>query len=197
MSLSIATYPFPRGCGVLLLEPIPALSQGEGRVLPGWVASSSQGPHWWAMWGSVSHSRTLRHAAQPRAGIWTSDLPITGRPALPADLHPPLSWSFCSQISAELSQVGVTLRGSGRATVKMINPLIQITIYSLLWSHPKVKSSTDGKKKTSVRWPSLTPSDWMHRHKNKYKPASLPALNGLNKWVSQVESAGGCELWEE
>ena len=35
MSLSIAAYPFPRGCGVLLLEPIPALSQGEGRVLPG------------------------------------------------------------------------------------------------------------------------------------------------------------------
>ena len=28
-------YPFPWGCGVLLLEPIPALSQGEGRVLPG------------------------------------------------------------------------------------------------------------------------------------------------------------------
>ena len=32
--------------GVLLLEPIPALSQGEGRVFPGQVASSSQGPHW-------------------------------------------------------------------------------------------------------------------------------------------------------
>ena len=28
-------YPFPWGCRVLLLEPIPALSQGEGRVLPG------------------------------------------------------------------------------------------------------------------------------------------------------------------
>ena len=51
--------------GVLLLEPIPALSQGEGRALPGQVASSSQGPHWWAMWGSVSRSRTLWHAAQP------------------------------------------------------------------------------------------------------------------------------------
>ena len=51
--------------GVLLLEPIPALSQGAGRVLPGQVASSSQGPHWWAMWGSVSCSRTLWHAAQP------------------------------------------------------------------------------------------------------------------------------------
>ena len=38
MSLSITTYPFPRGRGVLLLEPIPALSQSEGRVLPGQVA---------------------------------------------------------------------------------------------------------------------------------------------------------------
>ena len=47
------------GSRVLLLEPIPALPQGEGRVLPGQVASSSQGPHWWAMWGSVSCSRTL------------------------------------------------------------------------------------------------------------------------------------------
>ena len=28
-------YPFPWGCGVLLLEPIPAMSQGEGKVLPG------------------------------------------------------------------------------------------------------------------------------------------------------------------
>ena len=28
-------YPFPWGCGVLLLEPISALSRGEGRVLPG------------------------------------------------------------------------------------------------------------------------------------------------------------------
>ena len=31
----VTPYPFPWGCGVLLLEPIPALSQGEGRVLPG------------------------------------------------------------------------------------------------------------------------------------------------------------------
>ena len=40
MSLSVTAYPFPWGHGVLLLEPIPALSQGEGRVLPGQVASS-------------------------------------------------------------------------------------------------------------------------------------------------------------
>ena len=64
-SLSVTAYPFPWGRGVLLLEPIPALSQGEGRVLPGQVASSLQGPHWWAMWGSVSCSRTRRHSAQP------------------------------------------------------------------------------------------------------------------------------------
>ena len=43
MSLSVTAYPFPWGRGMLLLEPIPALSQGEGRVLPGQVASSSQG----------------------------------------------------------------------------------------------------------------------------------------------------------
>ena len=56
MSLSVAAYPFSKGSrGVaataflsggnvgfsILLEPIPALSQGEGRVLPGQVASSS------------------------------------------------------------------------------------------------------------------------------------------------------------
>ena len=29
MSLYVTAYPFPWGCGVLLLEPIPALSQGE------------------------------------------------------------------------------------------------------------------------------------------------------------------------
>ena len=38
MSWSVAAYPFPWGHGMLLLEPIPALSQGEGRVLPGQVA---------------------------------------------------------------------------------------------------------------------------------------------------------------
>ena len=66
MSLSVTAYPFPCGRGVLLLEQShPSLSQGKGRVLPGQVASSSQGPHWWAMWGSVSCSKTLRHAAQP------------------------------------------------------------------------------------------------------------------------------------
>ena len=45
MSLSVTAHPFPWGRGMLLLEPIPALSQGEGRVLPGQVASSSQGPY--------------------------------------------------------------------------------------------------------------------------------------------------------
>ena len=88
MSSSVTAYPIPWGCGVLLLEPIPASSQGEGRVLPGQVASLSQGPHWWATWGSVSRSRTLRHAAWP--GLWTSDLLITSQPPLPAELQSPL-----------------------------------------------------------------------------------------------------------
>ena len=37
MSLSVTAYPFPWSRGVLLLEPISALSQDEGRVLPGQV----------------------------------------------------------------------------------------------------------------------------------------------------------------
>ena len=56
MSLSVTAYPFPWGCGVLLLEPIPALSQGEGRVLPGQVASSSQ--------GLTSEQRGVQYLAQ-------------------------------------------------------------------------------------------------------------------------------------
>ena len=42
-----------------MVRNLLSLSMGMG------IASSSQGPHWWAMWGSVSCSRTLRHAAQP------------------------------------------------------------------------------------------------------------------------------------
>ena len=99
MSLSVTAYPFPWGRGVLLLEPIPASSQGKGRVLPGQVASLSQGPHWWAMWGSVSRSRTLRHAAQSGAGIWTSDLLITSRPALPTELQSPPFSTYTEKIN--------------------------------------------------------------------------------------------------
>ena len=79
MLLSITAYP----------QPIPALSQGEGRVLPGQVASSLQGPHWWAMWGSVSRSRTLRHAAQPCPELGFE--PATLRSLV--DLLYPLSYS--------------------------------------------------------------------------------------------------------
>ena len=47
------------------------------RVLNGQVASSSQGPHWWqrppckvpTIWGLVSCSRTLQHAAQLSQGL--------------------------------------------------------------------------------------------------------------------------------
>ena len=85
MSSTVTAYPIPWGRGVLLLEPIPASSLGNGRVLPGQVASSSQGPHWWAMWGSVSRSRTLRHAVQP-------NLEPGFEPAL-VDLLYPLSYS--------------------------------------------------------------------------------------------------------
>ena len=77
------------------------LSLGEGRVLPGQVASSWQGPRWWqrppckvptapgAIWGSVSCSRTLRHVAQlsPELGFE----PATFRSL--ANLLYPLSYS--------------------------------------------------------------------------------------------------------
>ena len=104
-SLSTALYSFFKGSRGLL-EPIPVISLGEGRVHCGRVASSSQGPYWWLrpprkvptahqeqFWGSVSCS-SMQHAAQfrPRgARIQTSNLPITSRPALPAELQPPLS----------------------------------------------------------------------------------------------------------
>ena len=38
-------------------------------------------------------------SALPRARIWTSDLPITSRPALPADLQPPPSKGVVHKIS--------------------------------------------------------------------------------------------------
>ena len=71
--------PFSRGCGVCCWSQ-SQLSPSKGRV------AGSSG----AIRGSASCSRTLRHAAQFRgAGIWTSDLPVTGWPALPTELQPP------------------------------------------------------------------------------------------------------------
>ena len=86
-----------RGCGAYWGQ-IQLYSWAKARVHPEWVASSLQDPYWWQwlphkvptahqeqFWGSVSCSRILRHVAQshPRgAGIRTSDLPITGPPAL-------------------------------------------------------------------------------------------------------------------
>ena len=58
-------YPFPWGCGMLLLEPIPAMS------------------------GSVSRSRTLRHAAQPCLELGFE--PVTFQSLV--DLLYPLSYS--------------------------------------------------------------------------------------------------------
>ena len=80
-------YPFPWGRGVLLLEPIPALSQGEGRVSHQFIAGPS-------LMSNVGFSISLKDtstcsSALPRAGIWTNDLLSTSRPALPAELQPP------------------------------------------------------------------------------------------------------------
>ena len=57
-------HPFPWGRGVLLLEPIPTVS-GWGQGTPWRSRQLIAGPHWRAMWGSLSCSRTPRLAAQP------------------------------------------------------------------------------------------------------------------------------------
>ena len=97
-------YPFPWGCGVLLLEPIPALSQGEGRdKLPA---------HRRALTDEQCGVQCLAqgHFDMPGAGIWTSDLPITSRPALPTELQPPLTivlFKVISNYSCQLNIVRV------------------------------------------------------------------------------------------
>ena len=92
MSLSVAAYPFPWGRGVLLLEPIPALSQGEGAP---WTSRQLiAGPSLMSIVGfsiSLKHTSTCS-SALPGAGIWTSDLSIASRPALPTELQPPLHY---------------------------------------------------------------------------------------------------------
>ena len=84
--------PFSRGRRFLLLDPIPVVS-GRRQGTPWTSCQHITGPSG-AIWGSVSRSRTLRHAAQispEGARSWTSDLSITSRPALPTDLQlPPL-----------------------------------------------------------------------------------------------------------
>ena len=62
MSLSVTAYPFPWGVAA---GASPSLVSGRGQGTP-WISRQLiAGPHWWPMWGSVSRSRTLRHAAQP------------------------------------------------------------------------------------------------------------------------------------
>ena len=107
---------FHEGCGMLpLFIPLRGCGAYWGQIQfyswakahPEWVTSSLQDPYWWQwlphrvptahqeqFWGSVSCSRILWHVAQSSSvpgtpgepGIWTSDLPITGPPALPTDL---------------------------------------------------------------------------------------------------------------
>ena len=75
--LSVTALSLLWGCRGFFCWSQSQLSLGEGRVFPGQVASSSQGPSLMAeaamqgvsrtsgaIWGSVSCSRTLRHAAQ-------------------------------------------------------------------------------------------------------------------------------------
>ena len=87
-----------------LLEPLPAVS-AEGRVLPGQVASSSQGPYcWWRPPCKVpaAHQEQfgVQYLAQGRFDMQLSsalsNLPITSRPALPAELQLPLDLKSAS-----------------------------------------------------------------------------------------------------
>ena len=56
------------------------------RVLPGQVASSSLRSN--VGFSILLNDTSTCSSALPRAGIWTSDLPITRRPALSAELQP-------------------------------------------------------------------------------------------------------------
>ena len=67
-------------------EPIPALSQGDSLDKS---PAHRRTPHWRAMWGSVSHLRTLRHAAQPCPELGFE--PVTFQSLV--DLLYPLSYS--------------------------------------------------------------------------------------------------------
>ena len=94
------------------------LSLGKGRVHPWTSHQLIAGPSLMAeatmqgvscasgaIWGSVSCSRTLRHATQPRAGIWTSDFPITSQVALPTELQPAPTYMFDEEKKKMLSHL--------------------------------------------------------------------------------------------
>ena len=81
MSLSVTAYPFPWGRGMLLLEPIPALSQRQ--LITGPLLMSNVG------FSILLKDTSTCSSALPGAGIWTSNLPITSWPALPNELQPP------------------------------------------------------------------------------------------------------------
>ena len=87
---------------------------GANPSYPGQVTSSLQGPHWWQrppckvpMRSNLGFSILLKDTSTCSSGIWTSDLPITCRPALPAEpqlpqfrmfSHEIINWSSKSQI---------------------------------------------------------------------------------------------------
>ena len=93
----------------------PSLVSGRGQGTP-WISRQLiAGP---SLMSNVGFSISLRDAsdtstcssALPGAGIWTSDLPITSRPALPAELQPPQIediyhyFSFNSLINNQLTE---------------------------------------------------------------------------------------------
>ena len=86
MSWSVTAYPFPRGHGAN-----PSFVSGRGQGTP-WISRQLiAGP---SLMSNVGFSILLKDtstcsSALPGAGIWTSDLSITSRPALLTELQPP------------------------------------------------------------------------------------------------------------
>ena len=94
-----ALSPFSKGCGGYWSQSQPCIHPEKGpahrrALIDGRGRHGRCQMH---VWGSVSCSKILRHAAQfpPRgAEIQTSDLPITSRPALPTELSSTASYNF-------------------------------------------------------------------------------------------------------
>ena len=103
------------------------LTLGEGRELPGQVASSSLGPHWWQRplcKVPTAHQYLAQghFDMQLSSGIGTSDLPITSRPALPAEPQP-LWHSFtigCEKLVRSWNQSEISRRH--KQTVYVCHP---------------------------------------------------------------------------
>ena len=86
------------------LYPFYGVAGGFAGVNPSCFWGSRQLIAGLSIWGSVSCSWTLRHAAQfRRTGIWTSNLPFTSWPALPTQLQPPRPCTYVARFKSDPS----------------------------------------------------------------------------------------------